>query len=224
MSSRKDQKAELRAEREQREREAAASEKRKRMIGYAVGGALAAAAVIAIAVVLLSGGDSSNAESGGGWPKGSVPKQQQSDLATAAKDASCELKNPPDEGHQHVTTQVQYKANPPTSGNHNPDPAPDAAYLEAPAKENTVHSLEHGRIEIQFKPTVPDSVKGALKALFDEDQYHMLIFPNQTNMPYEVAATAWGHELVCPKYSDKVPDAIRAFKNQYRDHGPETVP
>jgi hypothetical protein len=52
----------------------------------------------------------------------------------------------------------------------------------------------------------------------------MLLFPNQTNMPYAVAATAWDHALVCPAYNDKVPDAIRAFKNQYRDRGPETVP
>jgi hypothetical protein len=223
MSSRKDQKAELRAEREQREREAAAAEKRRRMVGYVVGGGLAAAALIAIVVVLVSGGSGSKASSGD-WPKGSVPAQQVNDLTAAAKAAGCQLNNPKDEGNQHVSTQVQYKANPPTSGNHNPDPATDGAYLTAPAKEHTVHSLEHGRIEIQFKPTVPDSVKGTLKALFDEDQYHMLIFPNQTNMPYEVAATAWDHELVCAKYNDKVPDAIRAFKNQYRDHGPETVP
>jgi hypothetical protein len=223
MSSRKDQKAALRAEREQREREAAAAEKRRRMIGYVVGGGLAIAALIAVVAVLVSGGGSSNASSGD-WPKGSVPAQQVGDLTAAAKAAGCRLNNPPNEGRQHVDTQVQYKANPPTSGNHNPDPATDGAYLQAPAKEHTVHALEHGRIEIQFRPTVPSSVKGDLKALFDEDTYHMLIFPNQTNMPYAVAATAWDHQLVCPAYNDKVPDAIRAFKNQYRDHGPETVP
>jgi hypothetical protein len=229
MSSRKDQKAELRAEREQREREAAAAERRKRMVGYVVGGALAAAAVVAIVVVLLSGGDSGGSEkaNSGDWPKGSVPAAKETDLTVAAKAAGCELKDPKDEGNKHLTdpnVQAKYKANPPTSGDHFIDPAADGAYLEAPRKEQTVHTLEHGRIEIQFKPTVPDSVKGNLKALFDEDPYHMVIFPNQTNMPVAVAATAWNHQLLCSEYNDKVPDAIRAFKNQYRDRGPESVP
>ena len=226
MSSRKDQKAELRAEREQREREAAAAEKRKRMVGYLVGGALAAAAVVAIVVVLLSGGDGGGPQkaNSGDWPKGSVPAQQQTDLDAAAKAAGCELKDPKNEGKSHVNGNVEYKANPPTSGNHNIEPAPDGAYLEPPAKEQTLHTLEHGRVSIQFKPTVPDSVKGNLKALFDEDPYHLIIFPNQTNMPSAVAATAWDHQLLCNEYNDKVPDAIRAFKNQYRDRGPESVP
>ncbi|HET9011338.1 MAG TPA: DUF3105 domain-containing protein [Gemmatimonadaceae bacterium] len=228
MSSRKDQKAELRAEREQREREAAAAEKRRRTIGYVVGGGLAAAAVIAIVVVLAAGGDggSSKANSGN-WPKGSVPEQKITDLAAATKAAGCQTKDPKDEGNQHLTDPnavANYKANPPTSGTHFIDPAADGAYLTAPRKEQTVHTLEHGRVEIQFKPTVPNSVKGDLKALFDEDPYHMMIFPNQTDMPYAVAATAWDHQLVCPAYNDKVPDAIRAFKNQYRDRGPESAP
>lgn len=225
MSSRKDKKAELRAEREQREREAAAAEKRRRLVGYGVGGALAAAALLAVVVVLLAGGggDASEANSGG-WPKGSVPAQQVADLTPAAEAASCELKDPKDDGNQHVEGEVKYKMNPPTSGPHNVEPSPDGAYLDAPAKEQTVHTLEHGRVAIQFKPTVPDSVKGGLKALFDEDPYHMILFPNQTNMPYDVAATAWNHQLLCADYNDKVPDAIRAFKNQYRDRGPETVP
>lgn len=195
------------------------------MVGYVVGGALAAAAVVALAVVLLSGGGGGSSKANSGdWPKGSVPKQQQTDLIAAAKAANCELKDPKDQGKEHVQGKVQYKQNPPTSGSHSADPAADGAYLKPPATENTLHTLEHSRIAIQFKPTVPDSVKGSLKALFDEDPYHMILFPNQTNMPYAVAATAWNHQLGCPAYDDKVPDAIRAFKNQYRDRGPESVP
>ena len=227
MASRKDQKAELRAEREQREREAAAAEKRKRTVGYAVGGLLAAAAVIAILAVLLSGGgdDGGSSEAGSGdWPKGSIPAAQQTDPDAAIKAASCTVKSPKEEGNKHVDGEVTYRANPPTSGDHFIEPAADGAYLEAPRKEQTMHTLEHSRIAIQFKPTVPDTVKGNLKALFDEDPYHMIIFPNQTNMPFAVAATAWNQQLTCNAYNDKVPDAIRAFKNQYRDRGPEQVP
>ena len=237
MASRKDQKAELRAEREAREREAAASERRRRMIGYAVGGALALAALIAIGVVLLAGGDDGGGETSGGggdWPEGSVPKQQETDLRAAVQAAQCETKSLPQEGNKHVQGEVSYKSNPPITGDHNEVPADDGATLEAPGEEQYVHSLEHGRVVVQFKPTASDQVKGSLKALFDEDPYHLLLFPNQTQMEPEVAAMAWasasgqegfkGELLTCPKYNDKVPDAIRAFKTQYRDRGPEAVP
>jgi len=48
----------------------------------------------------------------------------------------------------------------------------------------------------------------------------MLLFPNN-NMPFEVAATSWDHLLGCKTYNNKVLDAIRAFRNTYRDKRPE---
>ena len=61
MASRKEQKEQLRREREQREAEAKAAERRKRMIGYGVGGAIVAAAVVVLLVGVVAGGG------GGGW-------------------------------------------------------------------------------------------------------------------------------------------------------------
>jgi len=54
--------------------------------------------------------------------------------------------------------------------------------------------------------------------------YHILLFENATKMPYEIAATAWGHLLGCPKMNDQVFDALRAFRKNYVDKGPEIVP
>jgi hypothetical protein len=54
--------------------------------------------------------------------------------------------------------------------------------------------------------------------------YHLLLFENQTNMTAAVAATAWGHSLTCPEMNDQVFDAIRTFRNEYIDKGPEQVP
>jgi hypothetical protein len=232
VSSRKEEKARLREERLAREREAAAAERRRRLVGYAVGGALAAAAVIAIAVVVLAGGgDGGAGGSGGGaeptsqgWPEGSVPKQSLTDLEGAAQLGGCATNDHRAEGNNHVEEPVAYRTNPPSSGDHNPVPADDGAYLTAPETEALVHSLEHGRIIVQFKPSVGDDVKGKLKALFDEDPAHMILVPNETGMPYAVAATAWTHSLTCPAFDDDVFDAIRTFKTAYRDRGPEFVP
>ena len=88
-----------------------------------------------------------------------------------------------------------------------------------------VHTLEHGRIDVQYKPGTPDETVEQLEALLAEsDGYHMLLFENTTGMKYEVAATTWEHGVVCPKMNDKVFDAIRTFRARYIDKGPENVP
>jgi hypothetical protein len=89
-----------------------------------------------------------------------------------------------------------------------------------------VHPLEHGRIEVQYKPGTPSSTVRQLEALLAEqsDGYHMLLFENTTDMRYAVAATAWTHLLGCPEMNDKVFDALRTFRARYIDKGPEQVP
>jgi hypothetical protein len=52
----------------------------------------------------------------------------------------------------------------------------------------------------------------------------MLLYENTTDMDAAVAATAWGHSLTCPEMNDQVFDAIRTFRAEYLDQGPENVP
>jgi hypothetical protein len=52
----------------------------------------------------------------------------------------------------------------------------------------------------------------------------MLLFENTTDMPFAVAATAWGHMVGCPTMNDKVFDVLRAFREKWIDKGPEVVP
>ena len=227
MASRKEQKERLKAERLQREREAAAAERRKRLVGYGAGGGLALAAIVAVIVVIAAGGGGNGGLASGAqgdFPEGSVPETRTADLEQAARVAGCQLEEFPEEGNAHVETTVDYGTNPPTSGDHHPIPAEDGAYTGAPDTEALVHSLEHGRIVIQFDPAARDSVKGDLKALFDELQYHVILTPNETGMPFEVAATAWTHSLGCRQMNERVFDAIRAFHAEFVDQGPEFVP
>jgi hypothetical protein len=172
-----------------------------------------AATVAILAFVLLAGGDS-----------GVSPARVRT-LSGAAKAAGCTLRTFPSEGRDHVIGKVRYRTNPPTSGPHNPLPAPDGDYPNgAPPKESYVHTLEHGRIELQYRPGAPASAQAGLRAVFAEDRNRMLVFPNNTGMPYEVAATAWTHLLACPRYDDRVPAALRAFRDAYRGKAPEKIP
>jgi hypothetical protein len=142
----------------------------------------------------------------------------------AAAAADCVLRNPAIEGRTHTTEKVEYKTNPPTSGNHDPVPSTDGTYGKAPGTQNLVHSLEHGRIIIQWAPSVPRRRLAQLKGLFDEDPYHLILTPNTTKMPYDVAITAWGHLAGCKRFTDEAFDVFRAFKTRYVDKAPEFVP
>jgi hypothetical protein len=172
-----------------------------------------AATVAILAFVLLSGGTS-------GVSPGKVRT-----LSGAAAAAGCAVRTFPSEGRDHVSGKVVYKTNPPTSGPHNPLPAPDGEYPNgAPPKESYVHTLEHGRIELQYRPGASPEARAGLQAVFAADRDRMLVFPNNTNMPYEVAATAWTHLLACPHYDAHVPAALRAFRDAYRGKAPEQIP
>jgi len=234
MASRAEEKERRRQERlaqEEAERKAHARTRRLQLAGGAL---LAVAAVVAVVVAVASGGGTSSSD--GPSPSDSasssvkLPVRKTSDLATAAKAASCVVKSFPLEGREHTTATVTYHTNPPTSGNHNPNPSEDGFYPNgAPPKERNVHALEHGRIEMQWKPGTPQNVIDTLQAIFNEplkgkSGYHQLLFENNTNMPFEVAAASWQHYLGCPKFNQNVIDAIRAYREQYVDKGPEFIP
>ena len=237
MSSRREQKESARRERERREAEAKAAERRKRLVG--IGGAVAIAAVAIVILVVATGGGGSNAEqsAGNNFPTGgSVPKQTVFDLNQAASGAGCELKSNKATSREHLQDpdqKVNYPQNPPTSGKHFAVPAEDGLYNGQPPKDTAlVHALEHGRVIVWVKPSLPADARAQLRALFDEDNYQM-IFVRRSNMSYAVAATAWnrdplpngtGRLMGCPQWNEKVIDALRAFRDEHRSNGPEDIP
>ena len=236
MASRKDEKEQRRAERLAREQQEQEQARRKRLYLIVVGGALSVAAIAAVVLAVAAGGGDGDSSSAGGVPSGSntyeggvdPPPQTATELDVAARAADCELKNPVIEGSTHVdeSTDVEWKTNPPTSGNHDPQPAGDGVYDQAFNALDTrhfVHTLEHGRIEIQYDPSLPKRRIDQLGGLFNEDPYHLVLMPNR-RMPHEAAATAWGHLIGCDKITDETFDALRAFRDRYRDQGPEQVP
>ena len=226
MASRKEQKEALRAERERKAQEAADAEKRRRMVGFGAAGVLVAAVVVAIVVVIASSGGGSGeqaVEPGGDFAKASIPARKASNLEAAAKAAKCQIRQFPSEGRTHVDGTVQYKTEPPTSGNHYIVPAEDGAYTEAPPMETLVHELEHGRVILWYKPNASPQLKGQLKALFDEDTYHMVLTPDTRTLPVPVAASVWTRSITCPKVTPQTWDALRLFRDTYRDQGPEQV-
>ena len=234
MSSRAEEKQRRREEREARERAEKASVARRKRLQFALAG-VGGLAVIVVAVLLISGtlgGDSSSADGGNAPTADAVlPEQVIGDMKEAAAAAGCKLNNPPIEGAQHEDRAFKasdYKTNPPTSGNHFPQWYDDGVYTagNTPELGMLVHTLEHGRIDVQYKPGTPAKTVSQLEALRAEQSqgYHRLLFENTTNMDAAVAATAWGHSLTCSKLDDTTWDALRTFRTSYIDKGPEAVP
>jgi Protein of unknown function (DUF3105) len=236
VASRQEQKEARRQERLERERkEAAAVARRKRLqLGGGVLLAVAAIAAVAVAIAVGFGGDDGSGPSKPDSQQAAaakLPPQQTTDYEAAAKAAGCTLSNPAFEGAGHEEknfTAADYKTNPPTSGAHFPDWYDDGVYAPGttPNLGMLVHTLEHGRIDIQYKKGTPARTVARLEALVAEmnDGYHLLLFENTTNMDAQIAATAWTHSLTCPQMNDKVFDAIRTFRARYIDKGPESVP
>jgi hypothetical protein len=210
MARRREQK-ELR--REERLRAHAEAERRRRRNGLLVAAAIVVLSIAIVAFALSAG-----------FGPGPPSKTQLHRLKSAAAAAGCTVTSFPSEGRGHTTGRVRYRTNPPTSGPHNPVPAPDQVYTVAPPAENYVHTLEHGRIELQYRPDAPANVRAALLGVYREFTHHMLLFPNNTGMDYEVAATAWTHRLGCTQWGSRVPAALRLFRDTYRDRAPEQVP
>jgi hypothetical protein len=234
VASRQEEKQRRREERLARERAEKAAAARRRRVQLAFGGLVGVAAIAAVIVLATSGFGGGGDDEGAGTPDAadvSLPEQQIGNLQQAAEAAGCRLRDPELEGATHESKNFQasdYKTNPPTSGNHNPDWYEDGVYESGgtPRLGMLVHTLEHGRIDVQYKPGTPAGTVAELEAFLAEqsDGYHMLLFENTTGMDAQVAATAWGHSLTCPRMNDRVFDALRTFRSEYIDKGPENVP
>lgn len=237
---RKAERERLRNERKQQESKAAGAERTRLFVGYGIAGILVAAVAVGLIVVIVnSAGDGSGSarveslsgstndvaldERSGTEP----PAWEETDLQAAAQAAGCEVElDLPEEGRNHLDPDAErpdYRTDPPTSGNHvnAPYQQADGAYVEKPKDIFVVHSLEHGRIAIQYDPSLPEEDQLALRGLYDTMYAGALLFPNP-DMPYAVAVTAWRSKLGCEEYQGAATlDAIRAFGTETFGRSPE---
>jgi hypothetical protein len=248
MANRKEERERLRAERLAAERAATGDERKRLILGYFVAGLLGAVVIAGIVVAVMNSGGGAGDEAevneaagidpttGAGNLLADLepderegtppPPVEQADLEKAAEAAGCELKlGVEDQGNTHLepgSKLPDYDTNPPTSGDHFAENVPDGAYLTTPEIGNFLHSIEHGRIQIQYDPGLSEDEQLELKGLFDSDPQGMMMFPNP-DMPYEVAATTWVNLIGCKEYTPEAIDALRAFRDQFRGQGPESV-
>jgi hypothetical protein len=159
-----------------------------------------ASVVVLVGFLLASrGGDAGTASD-------SVPDS----LRALAAEGGCRL----------LELDLARQTNPPTTGEFlESDRVADADYsgTAPPPLKATLHAMLHGRVLFQFSADARDWTRSALRRLYAEDADKVLLFQNQTRMPYEAAATAYLSAIVCPRLTPAGVDAFRAFRERRRD-------
>lgn len=175
-------------------------------------GAVRAAAL----AVLLAGCATGGSEGGGQDTDASVVE------ACEACGGDCVTTYTPNVSRQHVTDDVEYASEPPSSGDHNPCWAAWGDHAEQVPAENWVHNLEHGAVV--FLWDCPDGCEEELTEL----RAYVATLPEGRTLtsPYEPASTrftvlAWEHrlELECLDLA-----TIAAFYEAHVGHAPEDTP
>jgi hypothetical protein len=131
----------------------------------------------------------------------------------------------PFEGQAHVAegTSVEYKTNPSASGNHWPIPLSDGIYDKEKPDEAGVHSMEHGRVIVSYKPSLPTQAIGRLKDIAGQNA--VILLPRSKN-DTDIALTAWTRLDKFNFNPDGTFDEkrIKDFIRRYKNKGPENVP
>jgi Protein of unknown function (DUF3105) len=134
----------------------------------------------------------------------------------------------PNEGWDHVAvgSQIQYKANPPSSGPHYPFPAPAGVYPNGLQTGFWVHSLEHGYIVVLYRPPAPQEQMAVFDRMltdFPKSKYgnvKLLVVP-YSDMPHPYAIMAWDWRLEMDTFKE---GTVLQFYKEHVDHGREDIP
>ncbi|MBI2052995.1 MAG: DUF3105 domain-containing protein [Candidatus Ryanbacteria bacterium] len=133
----------------------------------------------------------------------------------------------PLQGRDHIpegTPHEPYDSNPPTSGPHWADPVRDGVYDRTQPDEGLIHSLEHGRIWISYKPSIPEAARKKLEDIAGGNV--RVILTSRPQNDTDVAVAAWRRLDTFNLSPDGTFDESRIldFIRRYRDKGPEYIP
>jgi hypothetical protein len=171
--------------------------------------------VVACVFVACGGGDESSTTStaaDGETLQGDPEAGTETASCTPIQDADVQL------GGTHLDkdfTASDYPTNPPTGGDHNPNPLQAGTYYEDPPRlGEAVHLLEHGAV-IGWTNNISEAdlkaVEDEFNAIFQDGYYQLAVVENpDLDVPF--ALSAWGALQTCEKVDTSV---IRPFVEEW---------
>jgi hypothetical protein len=163
---------------------------------------LVAASAIVGALLVVLGTDEPN--------EVSLPPVQETELAQAARRAGCELRR----------ARAGEQLNPPVVGGTGETSAPAGFYEEPLDPASLLAAQRSGVIVVQFRDLESDDVD----LLHDFQQAlpdGTIVVPNDTDMPFAVAVTAYRRLLGCTELNQSSVDAIQLFRGRFVGSGPD---
>ncbi|MBI2124142.1 MAG: DUF3105 domain-containing protein [Candidatus Wildermuthbacteria bacterium] len=131
-----------------------------------------------------------------------------------------------DEGRTHISEGIdaEHQSNPPTSGDHWPVPLSDGIYSTEKPDEAIIHNLEHGRVWVSYKPSIPEQTKKTLEDLMK--RYNGTVLTPRSANDTDIALAAWNRLDTFNLEPNGTFNEQRVidFINRWRNKGPEFVP
>ena len=113
--------------------------------------------------------------------------------------------------YKHDNGDIDYRASPPSGGDHNDYWINCGFYSEEIIDEMAVHSLEHGAVWIAYTPDATAEESDELKALAADHPY-VLAAP-YPGLDSRLVVLAWGHRLLLDRVDDpRLDDFVEAFE------------
>ncbi len=199
-------------------REQRRQERRRSLLIYGSGGIVLLALLAGVIIYAVSQNRSQNASHSIGHVT--------SASKTAAAAGCTGVVNDASRGNTHVAANqtVNYDAAPPSSGNHDADPLPDAFhfYERIPNLriERAVHNLEHGFIIGWYDSKLPDDQVAALRTASETAGNRFIAVPwERSDFPdsKHFVLTAWDRTQRCATVSEA---AIKEFVATYANPDP----
>jgi len=129
-----------------------------------------------------------------------------------------------DYGAGHSEMPVQYETKFPTSGTHSPHDLKFGFYEKKPQIEMLVHNLEHGDIEIYYRPDADKALLDGIRKMtkYTKAGAGVLAAPSE-DIPEgkEVVVLAWLHTMMLDKYDER---KVGTFIYEHINQGPEQIP
>ncbi|MGH8953222.1 MAG: DUF3105 domain-containing protein [Acidimicrobiia bacterium] len=109
----------------------------------------------------------------------------------------------------------EYNSDPPTSGPHDPSPAPCGIYREPVSDQGWLHSLEHGAVFVQYDPSLPETDIEAVEDMVRSNGREILLAP-RPGIPAPYALGAWTRLLLVDEIDQNLVDSFeREFGNRF---------
>ena len=181
-------------------------EGRNKKILYAIGASGFLMLAVVLGFLLLAGGSDS--------------KGQQDAIATI-RGAGWTYRHTKSQGRTHVPQLApgfKYNTVPATSGPHSNQTAVYGIYDQPVPEIHLVHNLEHGAVEIQYGPDVPQDSVTKIVEFYNQDPNGLIVAPNP-RLGDQIALTSWTNIAEGKTFDEKVFDT---FVDAFGFKGPES--